>query len=370
MIEHLQGHRIDVGMLMLLDAEAAPFDVATMSSRLAYFEVVERPARTRLRRGIGRLARQVRRVAGRRVEPGLIGVDEWCPAWFRARTAAVVRDWRPDVVIVEYVFLSACLERLRDPRPRAFIDALDVMHLRREAYAAAGLVPRWFRASREEERRGLLRADAVLAISEADATALRNLVPERLVLTVPHGEPVREARLEEASPGRLLFVASYNDLNVAGLRWFLDAPWGALRTAVPGIELVVCGTIASKLGAVPSGVSVRGFVPALAEEYVRARVVIHPVRGGTGLQLKLVEALCHGRPVVSTRAGAGPLAAEDGQALLIADDPDGFAIAVRRLVEDDGLWRRVSGTASARAARLFSPDVAFAPLIAQLKGAA
>ena len=88
MIEHLQGHRIDVGMLMLLDAEAAPFDVATMSSRLAYFEVVERPARTRLRRGIGRLARQVRRVAGRRVEPGLIGVDEWCPAWFRARTAA------------------------------------------------------------------------------------------------------------------------------------------------------------------------------------------------------------------------------------------------------------------------------------------
>src|SRR5439155_20010253 len=112
---------------------------------------------------------------------------------------------------------------------------------------------------------------------------------------------VQPAPLDAVVPARLLYVASSNDLNVAGLRRFMAEAWPALIAAVPAAELVVCGTIATKLGALPAGVRTRGAVPSLADEYARARVVINPVEGATGLSVKVVEALCHGRPVVSTR---------------------------------------------------------------------
>jgi glycosyltransferase involved in cell wall biosynthesis len=359
MIAYLREHGIEVGMLLLPDPYAGTCDPGGMAARLDHLELAAPPRPRHLAlRAVRRFGRLIRRHSSETVD-----VDAWCPTWFRERTAALIRSWRPDAVLVQYVFLSACLDG-RDAGTLGIIDTHDLMHHRAAAYAAAGLTPQWFRTSYEEERRGLLRADAVLAISESDATVLRRMLPTRDVLFVPHGAVSAPAPMDAAAPARVLFVASYNDLNVAGLSWFLETAWDALRGVVPGIELVVCGTIAEKLGPLPAGVSVRGFVPALAEEYARARVVIDPVRGATGLHVKLVEALGHGRPVVSTAAVAQ---AGDGDGVLVADTPDTFVQTIQQLVEDEALWRQTCAAAAVRATREFSPDVAFAPLLRWLR---
>lgn len=351
---------IELGMLMLPAVDRAEWDEGAMRQRLARFEVAEPPL---LARALARLWTRARRAGAR---PGQndapIPLDAWCPRWFRARVRRLARSWKPDAVMAEYVYLSACLDGL-DRRVLRLLDTHDLMHRRGAAYAAAGVAPQWFHTSAAEERRGLARADVVLAIHEEEARVLRDMVPATEVLTVGHGCIVEPLPPEAARPGRLLVVASYNDLNVRGLLWFLQAVWPALRAARPGVELHVCGSIAAKLPPMPSGIFVRGVVPSLRDEYAQARVAIDPVPWGTGQPIKVVEALAHGRPVVSRRAA--PEGLEEG--VLVAEDAAAFAAAVLGLLDDRGRWADVARAAARAASARVSREVAFGPLLARLR---
>jgi glycosyltransferase involved in cell wall biosynthesis len=369
MVAYLTAAGHDVAMLMLPDDSRSEWDVQGMQARLAWFEIASSAEATRpnaVERARARLVRTAQRIVGGDAPP--IGVDDWCPAWFRARARECVRAWRPDVVLVEYVFLSACLVDIdAGLRCVGVIDTHDLMHRRRSVYRSLGMPPQWFHTTPEEERRGLLRAGLVLAMQEEEAAALRALAPERPVLVVPHAQELRPAPPDAARRGRLLFVASHNDLNVRGLAWLTEAVWPALQAAVPGLELVICGEIAGKLAGLPTGVVARGFVAALDAEYAASRVVVCPTPGGTGLNVKSVDALCHGRPVVATRAAAVGLDVGEENGVVVADDPEAFARAVGALLLDDARWHRALGGATAQAERRFDPDAVFGPLVAELE---
>lgn len=360
MLAWLAARGWELHVLLLPDVDVATWDVAGMARAAAHVEVAEPPARSLLARAVARLGR------GRAPhDPDApIDVDAWCPPWFRARVAAVVGSGRFDAILVEYVYLSACLDGLGPRRPFAVIDTHDLMHDRRRTYAAAGVPVQWFHTTRAGEARGLARADLVLAISSEDARVLREMLPRTDVLTVPHAPAAASAPAAGMAPARVLYVGSYNDLNVAGLRWFLDAVWPMVRAAVPEAELVVCGTVAEKLGAVPADVVLRGAVADLAGEYASARVVVNPSPAGTGLPVKTVEALCHGRPVVATPAGSGGL----GRGVVTVESAEAFAAAIGRLLGDVEEWARRAADAAAAAAR-FGPDAVFEPLAARLQAA-
>ncbi len=351
---------VELGVLMIPAVDRAEWDEKGMAARLALFEVAEPPP-------TARVLRRLAAIGGRRrgAEAATLDVDAWCPRWFRARARRLVHAWTPDVVVAEYVYLSACLAGLDGGgrRPLRVIDTLDVMHRRDAVYAGAGVAPQWFRTSAAEEGRGLARADLLLAIHDEEAAALRALAPGVEILTVPHAcaaEPVPAGAAERT---RILLVASYNDLNVAGLLWFLAGPWPALRAAEPALELHVCGTIAAKLPPMPTGVVVRGVLPSLREEYAAARVVIDPVSSGTGLPTKVIEALAHGRPVVARRQ----MPPEVDGGVLVGSDGAGFTASVRALLADGAHWARVSDAALRCATTRFSHEAVFGPLLARLR---
>ena len=364
MLAFLRGRGAEIGMLLLAAPDRAEWDVPAMQTALDRLEIVDDGRASG--RDSGRLESALRRLV-----PGLpLRLDAWCPPAFRARAARLVAEWRPDVVLVEYVFLSACLPVLRMATarpPLTVIDTHDVMHHRRAVYAAAGLRAQWFHVTRAAERRGLARADLVLAIQEEDARVFREMLPRGTVLTVQHAEPVTPAPRAAAEPARLLVVASYNDINVVGLRWLLDHVWPRVRALVPEAELVVCGNIIEKIPERPAGVVFRGVLPSLAQEYAASRVVLVPVPSGTGLKVKLVEALCHGRPVVTTPAGAAGVEVGDGSGVVVAPEPEAFARALHRLLADPVAWDASVHAATAHARRRFAPEVVFGRFLETLE---
>jgi glycosyltransferase involved in cell wall biosynthesis len=127
--------------------------------------------------------------------------------------------------------------------------------------------------------------------------------------------------------------------------------------------------VLAALGALP-GVRVPGFVPDLAACYAGADVVVAPLLAGGGTRIKLLEAMAHGCPVVSTPAGAAGLAVTDGTDLLLAGEPGGLAAAVARLAADPGLAARIGAAGQELVRREYSHAAVIPRIRAFLTGAA
>lgn len=237
-------------------------------------------------------------------------------------------------VLVSYVFHSAFLEALPSTCLKV-LDTHDIFGNRRERLEAAGLTNNWLTLTVADERRGLLRADRILAIQDAERTYFDTLLGgERIVRTVGH---MCAARLVEPVAGfetRIGYFASDNSLNVESLEWFLESCWPSLVAHHPAASLIVGGRVCRTLRSVPAGVEIMGEMRDPADLYARCLFVINPMRGGTGLKIKTVEALAAGRTVVAFEAGAAGLAPVVGRGLTVAATPADFVNACARALSD------------------------------------
>jgi hypothetical protein len=219
-----------------------------------------------------------------------------------------------------------------------------------------------------QERRRLAAFDRVIAICEPDRqTFARWLGPER-VLVVPHPVTAMPMPLPARDRARqLLFVASSWPTNVLALRAFVAGPWHAL--AAHGLELVVAGEVGAASGLAPvPGVRMLGRVPDLGPVYLEADIVINPVLLGSGIKIKTLEALAHGRPLVASRHAVRGLPEQDaGRSFVVADGDEAFTAAVSALANDPARRAGLAASAVAMVTRHFSPQQALAPLL-QLLG--
>jgi len=91
-----------------------------------------------------------------------------------------------------------------------------------------------------------------------------------------------------------------------------------------------------------AAVEVTGFVSdeELRLRYTKARVAIAPLRFGAGVKGKVIEAMAHGVPCVTTTTGAQGLDAGADNALRVGDTPEEQAQMILNLLADDETWRR------------------------------
>lgn len=169
-------------------------------------------------------------------------------------------------------------------------------------------------------------------------------------VVVPNGaeapEDPRTDRRELAGVApSLLFVGALDyEPNTEAMSWFLRDVWPIVRRGRPEAELRVVGRGAEALGTLveADGVRMLGTVPDLRTELERADVSIVPIRVGAGTRLKVIEALAHHLPLVTTTVGCEGIDVIDGTHALVADGAPGFAGAVLRLVADGGLRQRLA----------------------------
>lgn len=109
-----------------------------------------------------------------------------------------------------------------------------------------------------------------------------------------------------------------------------------VRQRQPGARLLVAGTTpAPRVQALASAhVVVSGWVPDIRAAYAAARVFVAPMRVGTGLQNKLLEALAMHLPCVTTPLANNALGGTDGQELRVADTAPALAAAISSLLAD------------------------------------
>jgi sugar transferase (PEP-CTERM/EpsH1 system associated) len=88
-------------------------------------------------------------------------------------------------------------------------------------------------------------------------------------------------------------------------------------------------------------ITVTGYVPDVRPYLGMASVALAPLLIAAGTQFKVLEALAMSTPVVTTPRCARALGTEDGVHLLIAEEPQAFADAVVRLLNDTTFAERL-----------------------------
>jgi glycosyltransferase involved in cell wall biosynthesis len=205
----------------------------------------------------------------------------------------------------------------------------------------------WLREAaklRRAEVRFLRAAGRVWAISEEDRDAMADLTGATPLQTVPMGIDLDYFSADGVPPfapsssPRFLFVGALNwHVNEDAAAWFVAEVWPCLRSTLPTAEFHLVGRDPSPtiqaLGE-STGVTVVGTVPDIRPHLRAASVVVVPLRYGSGVRTKILEAFAAGRPVVSTSVGAEGLRVVPGRHLLLAEEADAFAEACAALVRD------------------------------------
>jgi glycosyltransferase involved in cell wall biosynthesis len=280
---------------------------------------------------LGRSRRKLVRVTGKVLHLDL-PVDSYHDPEAADALARLVHADGFDGVILSYVFYSKLFEAVARPA-RRILDTHDVFSDRFRLYRQHGQANEFFSTKRPEEARALDRADAIVAIQGWDAGHFRSLT-QRPVVVVGHLAPLAAELAGVAVPPVILFVGGPMGINVHGMTWFIDEVFPIVRRRVPDAELWLAGGVGARIRSSTAGVRRLGFVETLGTVYRQARVVINPQRFGTGLSIKSVDALLHGRPLVSTPAGARGL--EDGAGVAFRQSSDGeqFAADLIELLVD------------------------------------
>jgi glycosyltransferase involved in cell wall biosynthesis len=270
---------------------------------------------------------------------------------------------QPDVVLYDSIFNYCEGVRARS----GWIITHDVKIQRAESLRARGFEVRPHGFSSETEHAVLCAARNLIAIQRDDAAAFRRIVPSARVVELPMAIDVGVPPRAPRRPGRCVLVASGTLPNVDGIGWFFASCWDEIRARVPHAHLEIYGTICLRLASVPQNVTLRGTRHELPEIFAGATVAIAPLLAGSGLKLKVVEAMAYGVPMVTTSIGAQGLLSIEPRPFVVANDPREFADAVTRLLTDDDEHAALVRAARA-AAPCFSADHVFAPLEAAIAG--
>jgi glycosyltransferase involved in cell wall biosynthesis len=198
-----------------------------------------------------------------------------------------------------------------------------------------------WRRLRRYERRRYRECRLIYSVSATDAEVVRDMAGDG-----PHIAVLPIAVDVAAAPVVAPLTAAPEMLFVGGLHWppnadavsyFVREVLPLVRRAVPGARLTVVGkrpeTIARRLGRT-DGLRFTGHVGDVEPWFQASRVMVVPIRSGSGMRVKILDGLARGLPIVTTAIGCEGIDASDGTDLLVADTADDFARQVVRVLQD------------------------------------
>jgi polysaccharide biosynthesis protein PslH len=340
MARGLAAHDVDVKVLAARQSFAMagepPGDVAV--------EVIDVPLeppgwRSRLKR--------LRRPAGEIARSG-----------FAERVREAARE--ADVLHLEEIGTAWCNERVSIP-------SLLLLHYLVRWDRSLGLP--WRRSFRHAlefelaERAAIHRHNRFVAPSPRLAAELRRRKPSAEVEIVPvclDPGDYPAAPLDGPPVAGLIGTAAWPPTRNAIERLLGDV-WPEVRRRLPDARLVIAGRGTEELKvSAAEGVEVLGEIPSAVEFLRGLSLLLYPLDRGSGVKVKVLEAIAVGLPVVTTPLGAEGIDGGDG--IVVEEETDRLAAAAVAVLRDAGERRQRGIAARSAFERRYTPVPATEPL--------
>lgn len=259
------------------------------------------------------------------------------------RLADIVREFRPERGYCQLIRMAAYARPHATAVPFT-LDYMDVFSTGMRRWADKA--PAWQRPVMALEARRLQQYEARAfdwfrhhtIISDQDRQLIDHEQRQRIQV-VPNGidtEFFRPGAVAADEPFELVFCGNmaYHP-NVEAAVWLAEQILPQVRQRHPQARLLLAGTTptARVLALQSDSVKVSGWLPDIRTAYASARVFVAPMRTGTGLQNKLLEAMAMARPSVTTPLANNALGGTPGQHLLVGADTAGLADSICQLLD-------------------------------------
>lgn len=285
---------------------------------------------------------------------------------------------RADGVVIQLVRLAELVEEARrlpsrkeaPGPPVVVVDLIDSMELNVSRRADLDR-PLWRPFLRLEERRlaraesRLLRqAERTVVVSPRDERWLRGKTGRAvsepplggrlstLPLAMAPDLPLPSGEAEPTEPTIALTGNLGYFPTAQAVAWWLERVWPELVARDSRLRLLVAGArpsrrLAQRVTAAPRATLVAS-PPNLRAVLAGATLAVAPLRAGSGVPVKILEAWAAGVPVVASPWAAAGTGAVGGEDLLLAAEPREWVDAVLRLTRDGALRRRLAAAGRRR----------------------
>ncbi len=269
--------------------------------------------------------------------------------------------------LFDYGFQTVAAPYLPGAPGRTFAIMHDLISSRHAQFERIGHPDSLPAITEAQEIQLLTGADAVIAIQPSEAAAVQSLAPRQTVICAPMA--VKPVPGPQPGDGRhILFVGTNTAPNVAGLIWFLNEVWPLILKEMPLTEFWIAGSAGRALPKLPGGVKGLGVVGSLEPFYREAGAVISPLLTGSGLKIKFVEALAHGKAIVATSSTLQGVEHLVDGFIEPADCPEAFASQVNALLASLELRKAKASQALALARKYFGTEACYGEFLSLAVG--
>jgi glycosyltransferase involved in cell wall biosynthesis len=244
-----------------------------------------------------------------------------------------------DAIICDGVYSAAQYSSIDNGNTKLIIRAHNVEHQIWEQQARLGksLLKRFYlkrlaRTLRNEELALLSKADAVWTISEADETVLANQIKTQIT-TIPISINTPSHEVDYAV-NQCFHIGSMNwKPNKDAVDFLIQAVWNRNADLPP---LVIGGSFitANSFTNLPSNCSVIGSVNDALAFMAKNGILVSPIQSGSGVRVKLLEALSLGVPIITTAIGASGIDVATA-GIIIAETAEEFTQAIVGIANDE-----------------------------------
>lgn len=273
-------------------------------------------------------------------------VERFVSEDFRKRLIQILDSQSFDVVQLETLFMVPYLDDIRQhSKALVVLRAHNIEHLIWERIAGQTRFwpKKWYLRHlaltlKRFELWALKQVDGIAAITRKDAFFFKRYA-SCPVIDIPFGiDPAKyQGNVVATNWASLFHIGSMNWMpNEEGIKWFLENVWPEVNKRLPQTKLFLAGRYMPQWllkNAFPN-VEVVGEVDDAQEFVSKHGIAIVPLLSGSGIRIKIIEAMALGRAVITTEIGAEGIFYKQGENILIAERPDEFADAIEQLVNE------------------------------------
>jgi glycosyltransferase involved in cell wall biosynthesis len=188
------------------------------------------------------------------------------------------------------------------------------------------------------EAKLLPKVDAIVTVTDDDALKFKALHPTGNYLTIPAGIDLDTWKYTPSKNYMTWYHIGSMEwhANAEAVHWYINSIHPLLQQADSQYKFSLAGKgIDSHAFQADHALEINNNVPS-AFEFVSANdVCVVPLKSGSGIRLKILEAMAAGKLVVSTTVGAQGINYSAGVNILIADKPSEFLAIYERLMNGE-----------------------------------